>query len=120
MSIPDRLPALISAQPSWQSPKTGMSRRTYHAIRGKYPSSQNMQQQPISDPDNTPPSPNQNISIAVMSFNRPHYLEPVLDPIAAQNSLNGRPIFLFQDNSVSPHSGKRHARGQDIASRVEI
>jgi glycosyltransferase involved in cell wall biosynthesis len=55
----------------------------------------------------------------VMSFNRPHYLEPVLESLAAQTSLNGRAVVLFQDNSVSPHSGNRYAQDRDIAACIE-
>src|ERR1041385_6908215 len=60
------------------------------------------------------------VPVAVMSFNRPHYLEPVLDSLAAQTALTGRAIFLFQDNAVSPHSGKRYADDVDIARCVEM
>jgi hypothetical protein len=46
---------------------------------------------------------NQNYSIAIMSFNRPHYLEPVLKALSEQVDcrISKRPIFLFQDGAVN-------------------
>jgi hypothetical protein len=47
--------------------------------------------------------------ICVMSFNRPDYLERVLESIEAQRDLKGRDIFLFQDGSWSPTMNRYHA-----------
>ena len=58
------------------------------------------------------------VPLAVMSFNRPHYLAQVLDSLAAQTALSGRRVFLFQDNAVSPYSQTRFGRDEDIAACV--
>jgi hypothetical protein len=58
--------------------------------------------------------------VVVMSFNRPHYLAPVLDSLAAQTALNGRAVYLLQDNAISPYSGKRFALDEDIAACMEV
>ena len=43
--------------------------------------------------------------IAILSFNRPHYLSQVLDSLLAQTALGDRAVLLFQDNAVSPFTG---------------
>jgi hypothetical protein len=58
--------------------------------------------------------------IAIISFNRPHFLAQLVDSLQAQTALNGRPVFLFQDNAVSPFSGIRYAADEDIAACVAI
>lgn len=62
-----------------------------------------------------PPNP-----IVVISFSRPHYLAQVLDSLAAQTALNSRPVYLFQDNAVSPHTGKRFVSDEVIAACVDV
>ena len=54
--------------------------------------------------------------IAIMSLNRPNYLEAVLQSLARQidAELDKRPIALFQDGSVNPFSEQRRARDEDI------
>lgn len=60
--------------------------------------------------------------IVVMSFNRPHYLERVLGSLKGQAgiTLDDHPIYLFQDGSVNRHSGKRHARDEDIDRSIAL
>jgi hypothetical protein len=60
------------------------------------------------------------VPVAILSFNRPDYLEPVLESLAAQTALGDRSVFLFQDNAVSSHSGIRYAEDRDIAACVKI
>jgi hypothetical protein len=54
--------------------------------------------------------------IAVMSFNRPDYLEAVLQTLVRQVDayLDQRPIALFQDGCVNPFSEQRRAREEDV------
>jgi hypothetical protein len=54
--------------------------------------------------------------IAVMSFNRPDYLEAVLQTLVRQvdADLDQRPIALFQDGCVNPFSAQRRAREEDV------
>jgi predicted SAM-dependent methyltransferase len=65
---------------------------------------------------------NQNYPIAIMSFNRPHYLEPVLKALSEQVDcrISKRPIFLFQDGAVNLISRKTHADQKDIDVCVDI
>lgn len=58
--------------------------------------------------------------IAIISFNRPHYLTQVLDSLLAQTALGQRQAFLFQDNAVSPFGGARYAADEDVARCVEV
>ena len=60
--------------------------------------------------------------IAVMSFNRPDYLDQVLASLEAQTGTApiGDRIYLFQDNSVNGYSGRRHAEDADIQRSVEV
>lgn len=58
--------------------------------------------------------------IAIISFNRPHYLAQVLDSLLAQTALGHRQVLLFQDNSVSPHSGLRYAADEQIAECIQL
>ena len=60
--------------------------------------------------------------IIVMSFNRPDYLEQVLESIRDQHGVDigRREIYLFQDAPVSAITGKRYAEDADIALSVEI
>ncbi|HKO18625.1 MAG TPA: hypothetical protein VJU82_07045 [Acidobacteriaceae bacterium] len=60
------------------------------------------------------------VPVAILSFNRPYYLEPVIESLAAQTALKDRSVFLFQDNAVSPHSGTRYAEDRDIEACVDI
>ncbi|HEY1960866.1 MAG TPA: glycosyltransferase family A protein [Rhizomicrobium sp.] len=67
-----------------------------------------------------PPGVRKQAPVAVISFNRPHYLSQVLESLAAQTALNGRHVVLFQDNAVSPYSCKRYGRDEDIAACIDI
>lgn len=60
--------------------------------------------------------------IIVMSFNRPDYLEQVLESIRDQQGVDvgRREIYLFQDAPVSAITGKRYAEDADIAASVEV
>lgn len=60
--------------------------------------------------------------IAVMSFNRPHYLERVLASLRSQVGvvLDDHPIYLFQDGSVNRHSGKMHASDDDVSRNIAL
>lgn len=60
------------------------------------------------------------IPIAVLSFNRPQYLQQVLDSLRAQTALKDRPVFLFQDNAVSGITGRRYAADDDIRACVGL
>jgi hypothetical protein len=60
------------------------------------------------------------VPIAVMAFNRPHYLSQVLDSLLTQHGLGDRPVFLFQDNAVNAYSGVRHAEDADIAASIAV
>lgn len=60
------------------------------------------------------------IPLAILSFNRPHYLSQVLDSLAAQTALNGRRVHLFQDNAISPITKIRYARDEDIAACTDL
>jgi len=51
----------------------------------------------------------QNLPIAILSFNRPEYLDETLSSLQAQTKLLGdRPIALFQDGSWSSSMNKHH------------
>jgi hypothetical protein len=64
--------------------------------------------------DCTPP-------IAVLSFNRPHYLRPVLESLRDQSPpVDPERVHLFQDGAVNAYSGIRYAQDKDIAECVEI
>ncbi|MGD0721556.1 MAG: hypothetical protein ABR970_11000 [Roseiarcus sp.] len=59
--------------------------------------------------------------IVIMSYNRPHYLKPVLESLRNQRpgGLDGREIHLFQDGAVNLFSGFRYAKDEDIQASVE-
>jgi hypothetical protein len=44
------------------------------------------------------------ITIAILSYDRPHYLTQVLDSVAPQLIPRDR-VYLFQDGAWNPHSG---------------
>jgi hypothetical protein len=56
------------------------------------------------------------IPIAILAFDRPHYLEPFLASLVAQAELDpGRAdIHLFLDGAVNRHSRRTHAAEADI------
>jgi hypothetical protein len=58
--------------------------------------------------------------IAVLSFNRPHYLEPVLASLASQKGIEERAIHFFQDGAVNRHSGKRWAEDAEIETCIAL
>ncbi|HEX3652896.1 MAG TPA: glycosyltransferase family A protein [Rhizomicrobium sp.] len=71
-------------------------------------------------PSNTPAPANAPVPVAILSFNRPHYLSQVLDSLLAQTNLRNRPVLLFQDSAVSPITGKRFARDEEIEACVTL
>lgn len=62
------------------------------------------------------------LAIAVMSFDRPHYLERVLQNVVAQKPFsNARPdFFLFQDGSASERTGTILGDPDKIAKAQEL
>jgi hypothetical protein len=59
--------------------------------------------------------------LALLSFNRPHYLRQVVDSLAKQaEGLDQRPIHVFQDGAVNAYSGIRRASDQDIETCKRI
>ena len=56
------------------------------------------------------------VAIAVMSFDRPAYLERVLQSVVSQKAMREMvpQFFLFQDGAVSARSGKRVAEARNI------
>lgn len=62
------------------------------------------------------------IAIAVMSFDRPHYLERVLQTVLAQAAfVNAEPVyFLFQDGSVSPRTDAVYGNKDKMDDSVEV
>ncbi len=58
--------------------------------------------------------------IAILSFNRPHYLEQTLRSLAAQSaeSLTGREIHLFQDGMFNKLSKQTHATEKAVLSNI--
>jgi hypothetical protein len=54
----------------------------------------------------------QKIAIAVMSFDRPRYLERVLQTVVAQDPFEtaGAVFYLFQDGSISPRTAKTYGK----------
>jgi hypothetical protein len=59
--------------------------------------------------------------IAVMSFDRPDYLRQVLLSLTQQQgaAIEGREVFLFQDNWRNPHSGRVCAEEAKVAACIE-
>jgi len=57
---------------------------------------------------------NNKTAVAIISFNRPHYLRPVLESIAKQTTFSDYDYFLFQDGAVNTFSNERHAKDEDI------
>src|SRR5579875_1959877 len=58
--------------------------------------------------------------VAVMSFNRPEFLRPVLLSLKAQRAdgLEGREIHLFQDGARNRYSRMSYAREADIEASL--
>lgn len=58
--------------------------------------------------------------IAIIAFNRPHYLRRTLESLAYQthHALNGREVHLFQDGGVNPLSGRRYASEELIDKNI--
>jgi len=53
-------------------------------------------------------------AIAIMSFNRPEYLEQVLDSIAKQKDGDKYDYYAFQDGAINKFSGERYADDDQI------
>src|SRR5262245_31156811 len=60
------------------------------------------------------------LPILVLSFNRPHYLSPVLEALAAQAGLAAERVHLFQDGAVNAYSGRVAARREDVDACVAL
>jgi hypothetical protein len=60
--------------------------------------------------------------IAVMAFNRPALLKPVLESLRAQQgaAIEARAIHLFQDGAVNKYSRMRYAEDADIAGSIAV
>jgi len=58
--------------------------------------------------------------IAILSFNRPHYLARVLDSLRGQLAPGERPLFLFQDGAINRYSRQRYADDGDIDACVAL
>jgi hypothetical protein len=58
--------------------------------------------------------------IAIIGFNRPQYLGPVMASLAEQRNVKIDCIALFQDGAVNPKSGERYAEDHEIAADVEV
>jgi hypothetical protein len=60
--------------------------------------------------------------IIIMSFNRPHFLEPTLQSLLDQrdDAIRDREVHLFQDGAVNRYSHIRYARDEDIDGSVSI
>jgi hypothetical protein len=60
--------------------------------------------------------------IAIMSFNRPHFLAETLQTLLAQQGgdFDTREVHLFQDGSINRWSRMRYASEQDIQSCLDL
>ena len=59
--------------------------------------------------------------LCILSFNRPHYLRPVLETLARQvGGLAGRQIHFFQDGAVNAYSGVRYATDEEIGECLRL
>ncbi len=58
--------------------------------------------------------------VAILSFDRPHYLRQVLAALARQEGagLAARPVFLFQDGWHNAYSGRGAARFEDVEACI--
>ena len=61
-----------------------------------------------------------NWPVAILSFNRPHYLEQVLLSVAAQPGIRDREIAIFQDGAVNMFSHERKATEEEIAACLTL
>ena len=57
--------------------------------------------------------------IAILSFDRPAYLRPVLKSLARQTSPDDR-VILFQDGAFNRYSGRRKADPRNVASCINL
>lgn len=62
------------------------------------------------------------VAIAVMSFDRPHYVERVLQTVLAQQPMRRLvPVFhLFQDGCVSPRTGNVYGKAELMEKSVAV
>lgn len=60
--------------------------------------------------------------IAILSFNRPQFLEPMLTSLRDQRGglLEDREIHLFQDGAVNRYSRLRYAKDEEVAESVRV
>jgi hypothetical protein len=62
------------------------------------------------------------IAVAVMSFNRPQYLQPVLESLrrSVEKSSHDLPVYLFQDNAFNIRSNTQRAVDFDVKASRSI
>lgn len=58
--------------------------------------------------------------VAIIAFNRPDYLGPVLNSLARQQDVERGPIALFQDGFANPHSGRNYGKPELIDQQVAM
>tara|TARA_Y100000310_G_scaffold139277_1_gene138574 strand:+ start:2157 stop:3005 length:849 start_codon:yes stop_codon:yes gene_type:complete len=58
-------------------------------------------------------------SVALVSFNRPHYLQQVIDSIKKQ-TYDDYEIYLFQDGAINKYSWRKAANQNDIDECIRI
>ena len=59
------------------------------------------------------------LAVAIMSFNRPHYFEQVLQSINEQTDKDVD-FYLFQDGAINKYSWRRCANQSDITKCIEL
>ena len=61
------------------------------------------------------------IAIAIMSFNRPHYLAEVCNSLACQDdNVSDKHIYFFQDGAFNVFSNKQYASDNVLAECTEV
>jgi hypothetical protein len=62
------------------------------------------------------------VAVAVLSFNRPQYLQPVLQSLrrSVEKSSHDLPVYLFQDNAFNIRSNTQRAVDADIKASTSI
>ena len=58
--------------------------------------------------------------VVLLSFNRPHYLQQVLQGLAAQPDLASERVHLFQDGAVNAYSGRIAAEQAEIDACIAL
>ena len=60
------------------------------------------------------------VAIAIISFNRPHYLSQCIKSLEVQSCLNNTDFFLFQDGAFNYKVNKKRAEQKDIDKCIKI